>query len=80
MRLGARRSLDGVTRRAHEKVAMSQELENDDLEPTYDFLGAERGKYYQRYQQVRAKPTLLRALKDPETDTRLPPQDQASSL
>lgn len=25
--------------------------EDDDLEPEYDFLGAVRGKYYQRYQQ-----------------------------
>jgi len=30
---------------------MSQEPEDDDLEPEYDFSGAVRGKYYQRYQQ-----------------------------
>ena len=30
---------------------MSQEPEDDDLEPEYDFSGAERGKYCQRYQQ-----------------------------
>jgi hypothetical protein len=27
------------------------ESEDDDLEPEYDFSGAERGKYRQRYQQ-----------------------------
>jgi hypothetical protein len=32
---------------------MSQEPEDDDLEPEYDFSGAVRGKYYQRYQQGR---------------------------
>ena len=37
---------------AHEKGAMSQESEDDDLEPEYDFSGAVRGKYYQRYQQT----------------------------
>ena len=31
--------------------AMSQDTEADDLEPEYDFSGAVRGKYYQRYQQ-----------------------------
>ena len=30
---------------------MSQEPEDDDLEPEHDFSGAVRGKYYQRYQQ-----------------------------
>jgi hypothetical protein len=30
---------------------MSQEPEDDDLEPEYDFEGAVRGKYYQRYQR-----------------------------
>jgi hypothetical protein len=30
---------------------MSQEPEDDDLAPEYDFSGAVRGKYYQRYQQ-----------------------------
>ncbi len=30
---------------------MNQEPEDDDLEPEYDFSGAVRGKYYQRYQQ-----------------------------
>jgi hypothetical protein len=30
---------------------VSQEPEEDDLEPEYDFSGAVRGKYYERYQQ-----------------------------
>lgn len=30
---------------------MSENPENDDLEPEYDFSGAVRGKYYQRYRQ-----------------------------
>lgn len=30
---------------------MSQWPEDDDLEPEYDFSGAVRGEYYQRYQQ-----------------------------
>jgi hypothetical protein len=30
---------------------MSQEPEDDDLEPEYDFTGAVRGKYYERYQE-----------------------------
>ena len=30
---------------------MSQEPEDDDLVPEYDFSGAVRGKYYERYQQ-----------------------------
>jgi hypothetical protein len=29
---------------------MSQDPEDDDLQPEYDFSNAVRGKYYQRYQ------------------------------
>ena len=31
--------------------AMSQDPEDDDLRPEYDFANAVRGKYYQRYQE-----------------------------
>jgi hypothetical protein len=47
--------------------AMSQ-AEDDDLEPEYDFSGAVRGKYYQRYQQgsnvVLLDPDVAQAFKD----------------
>ena len=47
---------------------MSQEPEDDDLEPEYDFSGAVRGKYYQRYQQganvVLLDPDVAQAFKD----------------
>lgn len=48
--------------------AMSQEPEDDDLEPEYDFSGAVRGKYYQRYQEgtnvVLLDPDVAQAFKD----------------
>ena len=40
---------------------MNQEPEDDDLEPEYDFSGAVRGRYYQRYQQLEAGMSTLRA-------------------
>jgi hypothetical protein len=53
---------------------MSQEPEDDDLEPEYDFSGTVRGKYYQGYQQG-AKVVLLdadvaQAFKDSEAVNR----------
>ncbi len=52
---------------------MSQEPE-DDLEPEYDFSGAVRGKYYQRYQQgtnvVLLDPDVAQAFKDSESVNR----------
>ena len=56
------------------KDAMSQEPEDDDLEPEYDFSGAVRGKYYQRYQQgtnvVLLDPDVAQAFKDSESVNR----------
>ena len=53
---------------------MSQEPEDDDLEPEYDFSGAVRGKYYQRYQQGRnvvlLDPDVAQAFKDSESVNR----------
>jgi hypothetical protein len=47
---------------------MSQEPEDDDLKPEYDFSGAVRGKYYQRYQQgtnvILLDPDVAQAFKD----------------
>jgi hypothetical protein len=54
--------------------AMSQEPEDDDLEPEYDFSGAVRGKYYQRYQQgtnvVLLDADVAQAFKDSESVNR----------
>lgn len=53
---------------------MNHELEDDDLEPEYDFSGAVRGKYYERYQQgtnlVLLDPDVARAFKDSESVNR----------
>jgi hypothetical protein len=53
---------------------MSQEREDDDLEPEYDFSGAVRGKYYQRFQQgtnvVLLDPDVAQAFKDSESVNR----------
>jgi len=53
---------------------MSQEPEEDDLEPEYDFSGAERGKYYQRYQQgtnvILLDPDVAQSFKDSESVNR----------
>ena len=53
---------------------MSQEPENDALEPEYDFSGAVRGKYYQRYQQgtkvVLLNADVAQAFKDSESVNR----------
>jgi antitoxin FitA len=50
---------------------MGQEPENDDLEPEYDFSGAERGKYYRRYQQgtnvILLDPDVAQVFKDSES-------------
>jgi hypothetical protein len=52
---------------------MSQKPEND-LEPEYDFSEAERGKYYQRYQQgtnvILLDPDVAQAFKDSESVNR----------
>jgi hypothetical protein len=53
---------------------MSQKPEDDDLEPEYDFSGAVRGKYYDRYQQgtniVLLDPDVAQAFKDSESVNR----------
>ena len=53
---------------------MSQEPEDDDLEPEYDFSGGVRGKYYQRYQQgtnvVLLDADVAQAFKDSESVNR----------
>lgn len=53
---------------------MSQEPEDDDLEPEYDFTGAVRGKYYERYQQgtnvVLLDPDVAQAFRDSEAVNR----------
>ena len=53
---------------------MSQEPEDDDLEPEYGFSGAVRGKYYQRYQQgtnvILLDPDVAQAFKDSESVNR----------
>ena len=50
---------------------MKQELEDDDLEEEYDFTGAERGKYLERYRQgtnvVLLDPDVAQAFKDSES-------------
>lgn len=53
---------------------MSQEPEDDDMLPEYDFSGAVRGKYYERYRQgtnvVLLEPDVARAFKDSESVNR----------
>ncbi len=53
---------------------MSQEPEDNDLEPEYDFSGAVRGKYYQRYQQgtnvILLDADVAQAFKDSESVNR----------
>lgn len=53
---------------------MSQEPEDDDLLPEYDFSGAERGRYYERYRQgtnvVLLEPDVAQAFKDSESVNR----------
>ena len=53
---------------------MSQEPEDDDLQPEYDFTGAVRGKYYERYRQgtnvVLLDPDVAQAFKDSESVNR----------
>jgi hypothetical protein len=55
---------------------MSQEPEDDDdLRPEYDFSGAVRGKYYERYQQgtnvVLLDPDVAQTFKDSESVNRV---------
>ena len=54
--------------------AMSQEPEDGGLEPEYDFSGAVRCKYYQRYQQgtnlVLLDDDVAQAFKDSESVNR----------
>ena len=54
--------------------AMSQEPEDDDLQPEYDFSHAVRGKYYQRYQEgsnvILLDPDVARSFKDSESVNR----------
>jgi|GEM_PF-1199068 len=54
---------------------VSQEPEDDDdLQPEYDFSGAVRGKYYERYQQgtnvVLLDPDVAQTFKDSESVNR----------
>lgn len=53
---------------------MSQDPEDDDLLPEYDFSGAERGRYYERYRQgtnvVLLEPDVAQAFKDSESVNR----------
>lgn len=53
---------------------MSQEPDDDDLLPEYDFSGAVRGKYYERYRQgtnvVFLEPDVAQAFKDSESVNR----------
>jgi hypothetical protein len=53
---------------------MSQEPEDDDLLPEYDFTGGVRGKYYERYKQgtnvVLLDPDVAEAFKDSESVNR----------
>lgn len=53
---------------------MSQEPEDDDLLPEYDFSSGVRGKYYERYQQgtnvVLLDPDVAEAFKDSESVNR----------
>jgi hypothetical protein len=50
---------------------MNQEPEDDDLEAEYDFAGAERGKYFERYRQgtnvVLLDADVAQAFKDSES-------------
>lgn len=60
--------------RFRKEDAMSQEPEDDDLEAEYDFAGAVRGKYYERYQQgtnvILLDPDVAQAFKDSEAVNR----------
>ena len=53
---------------------MSQEPDDDDMLPEYDFSGAVRGKYYERYRQgtnvVLLEPDVAQAFKDSESVNR----------
>ena len=53
---------------------MSQEPEDDDLLPEYDFSGAVRGKYYERYRQgtnvILLDPDVAETFKDSESVNR----------
>lgn len=53
---------------------MSQEPEDDDVQPEYDFSGAVRGKYYERYRQgtnvVLLDRDVAQAFKDSESVNR----------
>ena len=54
--------------------AMSQDPEEDDLQPEYDFSNAVRGKYYQRYQEgsnvILLDADVARTFKDSESVNR----------
>jgi len=56
------------------KSHMSQEPENDDLEPEYDLAGAVRGKYCQQYRQgtnmILLDPDVAQAFQDSESVNR----------
>jgi hypothetical protein len=49
---------------------VNQEPEDEDLEPEYEFTGAVRGKYYERYQQgsnvVLLDPDVAQVFRDSE--------------
>jgi len=68
------RIISARTATATKEGAMSQEPEDDDLEPEYDFSGAVRGKYYHRYQQgtnvVLLDADVAQAFKDSESVNR----------
>jgi plasmid stability protein len=56
------------------EITMSPEPEDEDLEPEYEFSGAVRGKYYQRYQQgtnvILLNSDVAHAFKDSESVNR----------
>jgi hypothetical protein len=66
-------SVQGKQRHRKED-AMNQGPEDDDLLPEYDFTGAVRGKYYERYKQgtnvVLLDPDVAQAFKDSESVNR----------
>jgi hypothetical protein len=58
------------TRPRANSETMNQEREDDEMLPEYDFSGAERGKYYERYREgtnvVLLAPDLAKVFHDSE--------------
>jgi hypothetical protein len=71
---GRIQEVPGGTATTQERRRYESEPEDDDLEPEYDFSGAVRGKYYERYQQgtnvVLLDADVARAFKDSEAVNR----------